>query len=290
MKNLILILVFVTVCIFRLNAQYLEPVDLIIQSDSLQVGLVPGVSLDNKSGAVLSSTIETGLVVGLKSVTRGRKCVSSQFLVNINPLIVGWNSFKLDYPFKKISVDTFNYEKIPFDEESVMHFGYKWIIKTRDRRIKDLFLFVSPYVNTEINPYNIMMDSSNLRFNVIKANIGCQVGQLKVGLKWVNNFLWGGSFQVNYMGVNETDQYLNSFKVALGNNYRGKNYYGISGKVTVQYKYVNAYFEIKQYWALDNGYKNNNFTKNPILMFGVCPNIPYKASYLPKAKKKVVMM
>ncbi|MFH2141876.1 MAG: hypothetical protein ABIJ97_05605 [Bacteroidota bacterium] len=262
-----------------LHSQYLEPVELIIFSDSLQIGITPGVSLDNSSDIGLASTVQTGIIVGLKSVKRGRKCTSSQFLANISPLMIGWNSKEIGYPFKKLSVDSFNLAKMPFAEDAVFHLGYRYIIKKQDKRTKDLFFFQCPFLDLDINPYYIEMEDTNYRFITFNANVGYQVGQLKAGLSWIDNFLWGGALQIHYMGINEADEFQNSFKTVTKSSYLGKNYWGLGGKITIQYKYVNAYIEIRQYWGLDKEFVNQKYSNQPILLFGVFPNIPIKAKY-----------
>jgi len=230
---------------------------------------------------VLTNGLPAGTVVSFGHRYRDRSKPESNFLINIdfNPIIIGWSPFKWTN-LAKVKVDTFFLNKLPFAENCVLHFGFRY---NQLRRVNQMvansryqrWLF-SLFGESYFSPYNIDKENINYKFTVVNTSAGFQIGYFDKSIP----YLIALSFHYDCMFVNETDQYYYSFRNTIGSDiYKGRNFQGGGMKFLAQFPgflksksknkdFINLYVEMRQYFAMDNLYKNDKLTKLPILLFG----------------------
>jgi len=79
----------------------------------------------------------------------------------------------------------------------------------------------------------------------------------------------------DYIYINESDNFLNSYRSVVGKYFNGNNYLGTGAKIMAQTKTLNIYAEIRQYWAMDKNFASNTFTQNPTLIVGAFYNLNF---------------
>ncbi|MBN2894057.1 MAG: hypothetical protein JXL97_19460 [Bacteroidales bacterium] len=261
--------------------QHFIPVDLLVEARDINVALYGGFSLDGSNGAGLidnlSSTTQSGFIVNaLYKVNDGGTQTFHQFIIDINPIIIDWDPFTwnklIEQPAKSFSV-----YKMPFQEDAVLHIGWhKNYLSKFYRGGKDQLQHVMFFGEMYFTPYNVAntMDTTLsqdfLRFSVFNVNLGTQYSYVKKDVPVLGNFLIGAALQMNFMLTNESDQYLRSMETAMGNSYKGKQYWGPGAKIVVQTNNLNIYVEGRQYYSMENGGK---FTQDPIILVGAFGNI-----------------
>ncbi len=261
-------------------SQHFVPLKLSITPDEVNMAFYGGLSMDKGSGQKLSSSLsntsQTGFIVNALYRKRGKSQKFHQFLVDFNPIIVGWDPFALNKIVKQ-PVDSFSVNKLPFSEDALLHIGWQGnslsrIFGTRNKNEYQLFrLFADMYYR----PYNIEKNNLDYRFSTFNVSLGTQYSYVKKEVPTIGGFLIGFSLQLNFLLNNESDAYQRSFKEVMGANYSGKNYVGPGAKLIVQTNYLNIYVEGRQYYAIDEGYEDKKFTNEPIILVGAFANIEW---------------
>ncbi len=283
MKKTILISVLI---IFVSNAfsQHFIPIKLMFANE-YSAALYGGISLDKGNGQEflqsMSNTGQTGFVVNAlykkKGGLNGAREVFHQFLIDFNPAIVDWDAFENN--LIKQSVTDFSVNKMPFSEDAFLHIGWHRNSLGRfDRGGKDQLQHLRLFGEMYYRPYNVVKTTStieeNYKFSVFNLNFGTQYSYIKKNVPSLGTFLIGASLQMNFMLTNESDTYLSSLENLVGaENYKGKNYMGPGGKITVQINYLNIYVEGRQYYSIDDKYLGEKFTKEPIFLVGAFTNL-----------------
>ncbi len=262
--------------------QHFIPVDLIVEARDINISVYGGFSLDGSNGAGLidnlTSTTQSGFIVNalykVNSERNGSTETFHQFIIDINPVIIDWDPFTWNKLIKQ-PVENFNINKMPFQEDAVLHIGWhkNWLGKFYrggQDQLQNTLLFGEMY----FTPYNVYTsDSTTLRFSVFNVNLGTQYSYVKKEVPVLGNFLIGAALQMNFMLTNESDQYQGSMQTLLGTSYKGRQYWGPGAKIVVQTNNLNIYVEGRQYYSIEDGTK---FTKEPIILVGAFGNIKWK--------------
>jgi len=285
MKKCFQLLVFVVFTANAIQAQHILPVTLLSNSDSLDVAIFGEFSFDGstETSKTWSTTGQSGFVVHSKPRKFGQDLKFSQIIVDFNPIIVGWDPFSWK-GLGKNSVDSFYVEKMPYSRDCFLHIGLKRnFIKGQYMTGGKQKYLHSYFADFYWRPYNIEKNNENYRFQTVNISTGYQFGYLQKEIPVIGVLLFATSLQLNYMYINESDNYLNSYKEITEQNYNGNNYFGTGFKLLAQTKTLNIYAEVRQYWSLDKTYSGNTFTKNPTLIVGAFYNLNF---YTRKSQKK----
>lgn len=282
-KSLNLLIVILLITKFA-SAQHFIPVDLLTNARNVNVAIYGGLSLDAGNGAELikslSNTGQTGFVVNaLFRTLSGRNGSTEtfhQFIVDLNPLIINWDPFTWNKLVKQ-PVDSFSVNKLPFQEDALLHIGWHKNYLSKfyaggKNQLQNTMIFGEMY----FRPYNIKMQDSienNYRFSVFNVNTGVQYSYLKKEVPVLGNFLIGLALQMNFMLTNESDAYLGSMSALMGSSYQGRQYWGPGAKIVVQTNNLNIYVEGREYYSFDTG---NKFTQEPIILVGASGNLKFK--------------
>lgn len=283
---ILLLLIGINYC----YAQHPTPIKLTAEVDSFALALSPGLSLDGGNGTSLSKSLSNSLNISFilnalekkKAGNYGATKVFHQFIVDLNPIIVGWDPFTWN-KLAKESADTFSVGKMTFAEDALLHVGWhrvalSKILQGGKNQFNQLMYFGEFYYR----PYKIDVDSTDCRFSVLNFSGGVQYGFLKKDIPSLKYFLIAISGQLNYMNVNEADAYLGSLKKCLGDSYHGKNYLGPGLKLTVQFMHFNIYAESRWYFAIDKHQNGRQFTHDPLIQVGAFADIPWVFKNKPK--------
>ena len=263
-------------------AQHFIPIKLMFAKD-YSAALYGGLSLDKGNGdeffKSLSNTGNTGFVVNALYKKRGGKNGAretfTQFLVDFNPVIIGWDPFK--YKLAEQSIDSFEIYKMPFSENALLHIGWHRNYLGRFREgPKDQLQHVRLFGDLYYRPYNIIdKDNNSYRFSVFNINLGTQYSYIKKDVPNLGTFLIGVSAQLNFMLTNEFDAIgsAGALSTLMGASSTGKNFMGPGGKIIVQINYLNIYIEGRQYYCIDNNHTGEKFTQEPIILVGAFTNL-----------------
>ncbi len=282
MKKTLLTLVILSLSFFMVNAQHFVPLKLSISPDEFAMAGYGGFSMDKGNAPSfmegMSNSAQSGFIVNGLYLKRGSSIrqMYSQFLVDVNPIIINWDPFTWN-KFISHPVDSvFNVNKMPFNEYSLLHIGWHENILNKIRRTqnKDEYTLTRFFADIYFSPYSVdrKLDSStvNYRFSVYNISTGAQFAYVQKEVPVLGNFLIGFSAQLNFMLVNEQDANLNNFTTLTG--YGDKQFWGPGGKLTVQTNYLNIYIEGRQYYGMHTGEK---FTSDPIILVGAFGNIHF---------------
>ena len=131
MKKILFTAVFTAFLTYGYS-QYLLPVKISTNPDSIEIAVTGAFSADGGSNGFiesLTSKTDFGYAVNFlvnepKFNKRGKKIVYKQFIVNINPLIIDWDPFMWN-TLVKHPIDSFNVQKLPFSDNSLLHIGFR---------------------------------------------------------------------------------------------------------------------------------------------------------------------
>ena len=283
------IIIFVVMLSIVTYSQHFVPLKLSITPDELNMAFYGGLSLDKGSGEKFSSSIsnttQTGFIVNALYKKRGKSERFHQFLIDFNPIIVGWDPFSWNKIIKQ-PVDSFSVNKLPFSEDALLHIG--WQINSLSRifgtRNKNEYQLFRVFGDMYYRPYNIEKNNLAYRFSTFNVSLGTQYSYVKKEVPVIGGFLIGFSLQFNLLLNNEVDAYQQSFKEVMGEKYSGKNFIGPGAKIIVQTNYLNIYVEGRQYYAIDARFEGQKLTSEPIILVGAFANLQWTSK---KNKKEV---
>ncbi len=284
MKKHLALLVFVMFIANAVKSQHILPVSLLSKPDSLDVAIFGEFTFDGStvSERTWSTTGQSGFVVHSKPRKFAQDLKFTQIIVDFNPIIIGWDPFNWNTLIKH-SVDSFYVQKMPFAGDCFLHIGLKRnFLKGQYMTGGKQKYLHSYFADFYWRPYNIEKNNENYRFQTVNLSTGYQFGYLQKEIPVIGVLLISTSLQLNYMYINESDNYLNSYKEITEQYYNGNNYAGCGFKMLAQTKTLNMYAEMRQYWAIDNNYSGNTFTKNPTLIVGAFYNMNF---YTRKSEK-----
>ncbi len=279
MKKITLI-IFAIIVSIATYSQHFVPLKLSITPDEVNMAFYGGLSLDKGNGEKLSSslsnTTQTGFIVNALYRKRGKTQKFHQFLVDFNPIIVGWDPFSWNKIVKQ-PVDSFAVNKLPFSEDAFLHVGWQGnslsrIFGTRNKSEYQLFRLFGDFY---YRPHNVTRNDVDYQFSTYNVSMGMQYSYVKKDVPTIGSFLIGFSAQCNFLLNNESDDNLHSFEAIMGNRYSGKNYVGPGAKLIVQTNYLNIYVEGRQYYAIDPGFEDKKFTTEPIILVGAFANLQW---------------
>lgn len=281
MKKL-LISIFVLTFSFNISfSQHFVPLKLSVSPDLFSMAGYGGFSVDKGNAADfmagLSNTAQSGFIVNALYRNRGSITQSySQFMIDINPIIVNWDPFTWNKLITHPIDSVFNVTKMPFTEDAMLHIGWQENILKRIRRtnIDQEYTLTKFFTEFYFAPYSInrLSDSiqTNYRFSNFNISTGAQFSYVKKDVPILGNFLIGLSAQFNFMLVNEQDANQHNFTSLTG--YNEKLFWGPGGKLIVQTNYLNIYVEGRQYYGIQKGEK---FSQDPIFLVGAFGNIHF---------------
>jgi len=278
--------IFIVILVFTFSfnfafSQHFVPLKLSVSPDLFSMAGYGGFSADKGSAASfmegLSSTAQSGFIVNALYRNRGTIQQSySQFMIDVNPMIVNWDPFTWNKLITHPVDSVFNVTKMPFNEDNMLHIGWQHNILKRIRRtnIDSEYMLTKLFTEFYFAPYNInrLSDSitTNYRFSNFNVSMGSQISYVKKDVPTIGNFLIGFSAQMNFMLVNEQDANLNNFTSLT--NYTDKQFWGPGAKLIVQTNYLNIYVEGRQYYGMTTGEK---FSSDPVILVGAFGNINF---------------
>ncbi len=286
MKKILFTAVFTAFLTYGYS-QYLLPVKISTNPDSIEIAVTGAFSADGGSNGFiesLTSKTDFGYAVNFlvnepKFNKRGKKIVYKQFIVNINPLIIDWDPFMWN-TLVKHPIDSFNVQKLPFSDNSLLHIGFRSnsIVQTEigssDKRVMHSF-----WVDMFWTPYSFESDSKDLRFQTFNINAGYQYNFYKTNVPRIGTFLFGFSPQICFTGVNESQEYQDSFKEAINTNqaydYSGQTYVGPGAKIVIQMNNLNIFVEGRQYYGIEDDYSGDKFSDEPVIIVGAYANLKF---------------
>lgn len=286
MKKIFLSIFFVAAFIFFAKAQHIVPVEVSTNPSEVEIAIFGAATADGGASSFKESFTSKGdFGFALNALVRkdegkwGKKITYKQFIVNLNPVIIDWNSFDINLLVKD-SMDQFNVQRMPFAEDCFLHIGFRSnsIAKikqggTDQFNLYSLWadLFYRPYAfESQLNP------GTSLSFQTFNFNFGYQYNFFKTNIPVIETFMIGLSPQICYMGVNEAEAAQGSFAELYGDNqYNGQNYIGGGGKLIVQTKNLNIFIDGRQYVSVDADYSGKKFMTEPTIMVGVYGNVNF---------------
>jgi len=273
-------------------AQHLVPVEISTDPENIEIAVFGAGTIDGGSAAFVesfTSKADIGFVLNTSvrrvSGKQGTTLTSKQFIVNLNPVIIDWNSLDLS-TIAKTSIDSFSVQRMPFAEDCFLHFGLR---SNKIARVKggaglsDQKVLHSLWADIAWRPYSFSSTDSlsdnfgkNLAFQVFNITAGYQYNFFKTNVPTIETFMIGFAPQICFMGINEDQASQGSLQEVYGmNNYHGQNFMGFGGKLTVQLKHLNIFIEGRQYFGIDAGYQGEKFSSEAQMIVGAFANLNF---------------
>lgn len=281
MKKILITFVAIALTFNLAISQHFVPLKLSVNPDLFSMAGYGGFSVDKGNGTDflegLSNTAQSGFIVNALYRNRGSiQQTYSQFMIDVNPIIVNWDPFTWNKLITHPVDSTFNVTKMPFNEDAMLHIGWQHNILKRIRRtnIDSEYMLTKFFTEFYFAPYSIqrLADSitTSYKFSNFNISLGSQFSYVKKDVPVIGNFLIGVSAQLNFMLVNEQDANQRNFTSLTG--YDDKLFWGPGGKLIVQTNYLNIYVEGRQYFGMNT---HEKFSQDPIFLVGAFGNINF---------------
>jgi len=281
----------ILVCLYVTSfGQHIIPVEISTDPENIEIAVFGAGTVDGGSASFVNSftsKADIGFVINTlvkrKSGKNGIGIGYKQFIVNLNPVIIDWNSFDIN-TISKTSIDSFNIQRMPFSEDCFLHLGFrsntisKILQGGADQKILRSFwadLTWRPYTFSSIDSLSVNF-ANTLAFQTFNLTAGYQYNFFKTNVPTIETFMIGVSPQICFMGVNEAQANQDNLKEVYGNNrYPGQNFLGFGGKLTVQIKHLNIFVEGRQYFGIDKNHVGEKFSREAQFVVGAFANLKF---------------
>jgi len=272
--------------------QHIIPVEISTDPENIEIAVFGAGTVDGGSAAFVesfSSKADFGFVLNTSirraSGKNGVAITSKQFIVNINPVIIDWNSLDIN-TVSKTSIDEFSVQRMPFAEDCFLHIGLR---SNRIAKVKgggalgDQKVLHSLWADMSWRPYTFQSQYDSvgvLAFQVFNVTAGYQYNFFKTNVPTIETFMIGFSPQLCFMGINEAEANQGNLAEVYGytdgkSRYHGQNFMGFGGKLTVQVKHLNIFVEGRQYFGVDAGYEGDKFSSEAQFIVGAFANLKF---------------
>jgi len=275
-------------------SQHIIPVEISADPENIEIAVFGAGTIDGGSAAFLesfSSKADIGFVVNAlvkrASTKKGSGISYKQFIVNLNPVIIDWNSLDIN-TVTKTSIDSFKVQRMPFAEDCFLHIGFRSnkISKATvggGGTLADQKILTSLWIDVAWRPYSfasVLIPGKTLSFQTFNILAGYQYNFFKNNVPTIETFMIGVSPQICFMGVNEDQTSQGNLQEVYGYNngvsrYHGQNFLGFGGKLTVQIKHLNIFIEGRQYFGMDAGYAGQKFSSEAQMVVGAFGNLKF---------------
>jgi len=197
--------------------QHIIPVEISTDPENIEIAVFGAGTVDGGSAAFVesfSSKADFGFVLNTSirraSGKNGVAITSKQFIVNINPVIIDWNSLDIN-TVSKTSIDEFSVQRMPFAEDCFLHIGLR---SNRIAKVKgggalgDQKVLHSLWADMSWRPYTFQSQYDSvgvLAFQVFNVTAGYQYNFFKTNVPTIETFMIGFSPQLCFMGINEAE-------------------------------------------------------------------------------------
>lgn len=276
----------VLICSFlATRAQHILPVEISTDPRNIEIAIFGAGTVDGSSAAFVesfSSKADIGFVLNTMVRPKGSGLTYKQFVVNLNPIIIDWNSFSIN-TLTKTSIDSFSVQRMPFSEDCFLHIGIRSNTISRLKKVSDPNQRIMHSFWTDITWRPYAFDGSDsinlgktLSFQTFNITAGYQYNFYKTEVPVIETFMIGLSPQICFMGVNEAEANQGDLSEVYGQGkYAGQNFGGFGGKLTVQIKHLNIFIEGRQYFGIDEGFKGVKFSSEAQMLVGAFGNLKF---------------